>query len=310
MDHDKHWVEKYRPQTLDDIILDDEIRNYLKDKSDTRRINNILLVGSAGRGKTSLAKIIVKDIMKCDYIYINASAENGIDVIRHKVYNFVRTKTFDGSQKVVILDEGDGITPQGQHALRNLMEEHLDTAAFVITANYGHKIIDPIQSRCQVFSIDYNKKEFKTHIIKILTQKEKVSIKGDTKEFSKYLDGFYPDFRRALNTIQSRLNGNKLIIKDCLEIENEFYKNVWDKIHHSDVVKLRKYIITNESVFQSDYYLFLKNLMEYTYGQQDEPQMVDILIEIGEAIRLHSIVVDAEINAITAIIKIKKILSN
>jgi replication factor C small subunit len=129
------WCERYRPQTLDDIILSDRTREIVKGFSD--EIPNLLFVGTPGTGKTTLARIIVNDILKCNFLYINASDESGIDTIRHKVTNFSQTKSFDGKVKVVILDECDGLTSQAQAALRNTMESFAKYTRFIITANYG-----------------------------------------------------------------------------------------------------------------------------------------------------------------------------
>ena len=118
------WVEKYRPSTLDEVVLSDHNRAVFKQFSDNKEIPNLLFVGNAGIGKTSLAKVICKSMLKAQYLYINASDENGIDTIRTKVTGFAQTKSFDGTIKCIILDEVDGLTLDAQRALRNTMEEY------------------------------------------------------------------------------------------------------------------------------------------------------------------------------------------
>jgi DNA polymerase III delta prime subunit len=140
------WIEKYRPQTLDDMCLSDSIRAFFS--SFTNEIPHFLFTGNPGTGKTTISRIIVQDILKCDYLYINASDETGIDNIRVKVSGFVQTKSFDGGIKVVVLDEADGLSKEAQKCLRNLMEDYAKVARFILTANYRHKIIAPLQSRC------------------------------------------------------------------------------------------------------------------------------------------------------------------
>ena len=146
------WTEKYRPKTLNEMVLSPDNRNYFS--SLKGEVPNLLFIGTPGIGKTTIAKVIVQDILKCQYLYINASDENGIDTIRNKVNNFSQTKSFDGNIKIVILDECDGITIDGQRALRNTMEEYSAYTRFILTANYKHKIIPPIQSRAQCFDLN------------------------------------------------------------------------------------------------------------------------------------------------------------
>jgi len=147
------WIEKYRPKTLDDIILSDDTRNFILSCKDKKEIPNLLFSGIQGIGKTSLAKIIVNDILACQYLYINASDENGIDTIRNKVVGFSKTKSLDGNLKVIILDEVDGISLEAQKALRNTMEEYSFNTRFILTGNYKHKIINALISRCQELNL-------------------------------------------------------------------------------------------------------------------------------------------------------------
>ncbi len=147
------WVEKYRPRKLTEYVgnehLVKKVGSYIKNDD----IPHLLLYGKAGTGKTTLARIIVNDILGCNFLYINASDESGIDVIRHNITNFAQTKSFDGGIKVVILDEADGLTPQAQAALRNTMETYAKYCRFILTANYRHKIIPALQSRCQSLNL-------------------------------------------------------------------------------------------------------------------------------------------------------------
>ena len=153
MNFNNLWVEKYRPKSLSDIVLVEETRSIANSFKDKKEIPNLLLIGIQGIGKTSLAKIIVNDILGCQYLYINASDENGIDTIRNKVVSFSKTKSFDGGIKVIILDEVDGISLEAQKALRNTMEEYSSNTRFILTGNYKHKIIQALQSRCQELNL-------------------------------------------------------------------------------------------------------------------------------------------------------------
>ena len=177
------WCEKYRPSTLDEIVLDKSTRNYFTKVREEESIPNVLFVGRPGIGKTTLAKVIVNDLLKCQYLYINASDENGIDTIRTKVLNFAQTKSLFGNIKIIILDECDGLSLDAQKALRNSIEEYHDLTRFVLTANYKHKIIPALQSRCQVFDINYDKTEYMSKLISIV-KAENVKINKSISIFN------------------------------------------------------------------------------------------------------------------------------
>ena len=145
------WVEKYRPTTLDTYIGNEHLKSKVKIYLESGDLPHLLFYGKAGTGKTTLAKLLVKNI-ECDYMYINASDENNVDTVRTKVKNFASTIGFK-DMKIIILDECDYITPNAQAALRNLMETFSKHCRFILTCNFVERIIDPIQSRCQSFQI-------------------------------------------------------------------------------------------------------------------------------------------------------------
>ena len=145
------WVEKYRPITLEEYIGNETIKNKIADYLKQGSIQNLLFYGVAGTGKTTLAKLIAKNL-NCDLLYINASDERGIDTIREKIIPFASSMSFN-DVKIVILDEADYITPQAQATLRNTIESCSKTTRFILTCNYLERIISPLQSRCQTFEI-------------------------------------------------------------------------------------------------------------------------------------------------------------
>ncbi len=294
----KVWCEKYRPKNIDEMVLNEDIKDHFKNVDNLNQ--NILLVGNSGIGKSTLAKIIVNDILKCEYLYINASDENGIDTIRNKVCNFITSMSLDGLPKVVILDEMDGQSVQAQQALRNLMEEYYETGFFILTANFNHKIIEPLRSRCASFHLSYDYKDYIKHIASIL-KNEGVSVDSNTLT---YIRDFYPDFRKCLNDLQKQ--------KDSVEPINfklnKFVDSLITSITSKRIHPLRKYIIESESEFGGDYINLVRSLY-YKVCEMDinEGVKAQTLIHLNSA--LNESKADMELNFFTELINIKLIWS-
>ena len=223
---------------------------------------NILLIGQAGIGKSSIAKMIPEYILECQYLYVNASDENGIDTIRNKVTRFAQTASFDGKRKVVILDEACGLSNASQDALRNGMEEYNKHCIFILTANYGEKIHSPIKSRCKSFNISYGQKEYVKHILTIL-KKEEAQVKGNVIEFIK---PFFPDFRKCLNELQGQfiLGDGHIDISDIKQANTSFVEQLWDKVtSKTDINEILEFMIENEDEFQGSYDVLTSRLFYY-----------------------------------------------
>ena len=212
------WVEKYRPKDLSDYIGNDALKKRAADWIANNDIPHLLLYGKAGTGKTTLGKLITKQI-QCDHLYINASDENNVDTVRTKIKSFASSMGFS-DLKVVLLDECDFLTGNAQAALRNLMEQFSMTTRFILTCNYHEKIIDPIVSRCQTFNIvPPNRKDVAVHLAKILA-KERVECKPD--DVALLGNKGYPDIRKVINNAQQNsINGVLEIVKSDL-IESDY----------------------------------------------------------------------------------------
>lgn len=301
------WCEKYRPKSLDSICLPKETREILESFKKKKDIPHLLFVSTPGTGKTSTAKIIVNDILGCDYLYINASDENGIDTIRHKIIGFSQTKSFDGGIKAVILDEADSLTPDGSRALRNVMEEYADNTRFILTANYKHRIIDAIQSRCQTLYFNHNIEDVVTHCYKILA-KEGVKLPEDQFSlFKNLIRANFPDFRKIINELQKSSTSGIVNIRN-LNIPDQFIIDIWDQIMENDALSLRNYIIQNENTFQSDYHTLLKALMNHLLGQKvDEIKKKEGIMILGHHMDRHSHVIDVEINSFVCMVALSKL---
>ena len=209
----KLWVEKYRPTTLDGYVCNETIKNKIEDYLKQGSIQNLLLHGVAGTGKTTLAKLLVKNI-DCDYLYINASDERGIDTIREKIQPFALSMGFN-DVKIVILDEADYITPQAQATLRNTIESCSKTTRFILTCNYLERIISPLQSRCQTFEITPPSKTEVTSKCFHILFKESVTY----TDIHEVINTHYPDIRKIISTLQGSVVDGRIKI-DSTSLKN------------------------------------------------------------------------------------------
>ncbi len=203
------WVEKYRPQTLEEYVGNETIKNKIADYLKQGSIQNLLFHGVAGTGKTTLAKLIAKNL-NCDLLYINASDERGIDTIRDKIIPFASSMSFN-DVKIVILDEADYITPQAQATLRNTIESCSATTRFIFTCNYLERIISPLQSRCQTFEITPPSKEEVFKKLEFILDEEGML---DYVIPIEIINTYYPDIRKIINTTQGSIVDGQVKIDD------------------------------------------------------------------------------------------------
>ena len=210
------WVEKYRPTTLEEYVGNETIKNKIADYLKQGSIQNLLFHGVAGTGKTTLAKLIAKNL-NCDLLYINASDERGIDTIRDKIIPFASSMSFN-DVKIVILGEADYITPQAQATLRNTIESCSKTTRFILTCNYLERIISPLQSRCQTFEIiPPSKIEVIEHVSNIAAKEAMLEV--SVNDVQNVVSTHYPDIRKIINTIQGS------IVDGVIKIDDTSLKN-------------------------------------------------------------------------------------
>lgn len=300
------WVEKYRPKELKDIVLTESVRTTIEKYVADKTIPNLLFIGNAGIGKTSLAKIIVNSSLKCQYLYINASDENGIDTIRTKVTNFSKTKSLDGNIKVIILDEVDGLTLDAQRALRNTMEEYSEFVRFILTANYNHRVIPALQSRCQSLDITPTVDGYIDRCFDVIERESCVVESSDTEQLKENLRQLYPDLRKAINEIQKNVFDNKVSVSK-IKVSEKLIENIYSLVQKGLVLKLRKIVIENENRFNGDYSNLLKLLFNHVYNAdiQDDVKRLQ-LIAISEHMYRSSFVSDPEINFYSCLLAISK----
>jgi DNA polymerase III delta prime subunit len=319
MDFQNLWAMRWRPETLKDILLSKEVREFFEviEKSENPSIPHLMFYGPPGCGKTSLAFIVVKSILKADYLYINASDENGIETIRGKIKNYIETKSFDGKMKVVVLDEFDGMSSSGgagssaQQALRNILEEYADHVRFIFTCNYAQKVIEPIWSRVQAFYIQPDLKDFQRKCLEIL-KSEKIQVTPESRtSFFELVQDTYPDLRLCLNELQkSCVSGTFKMVetsdKNIKQIVIQYWQMVQSKRPYNEI---RKYIIDNEKMFRGDYQILLKSLFEYVYDSGIASDLKGkIMLKISETMYYHVHVLDKEINYFAMTLKLLQII--
>lgn len=294
-------TQKYAPKTLDQIILSPENQKFFSDGFDLKESTNLLCIGNSGTGKTTLAKILAKGY---DYIYINASDENGIDTIRSKVMDFIKTSSLFGEMKVVILDEADGLSSistgngsSAQQALRNVMEENLDHARFILTANYEHKIIEPLASRCKTLYFSLTKKDIAKTLVRILNA-EKVTF--EKRDLIEHVNAYFPDLRKAINelNIQDGKFVFKKVVSDAIptKIKTLIAKGV-------NVFDIRAAIIKEEDSFQGDYLSIMRGLYDLYCADKNMGAVMAVCLHMEK----HVHVMDKEVNFTSLLLNLSKL---
>jgi DNA polymerase III delta prime subunit len=302
------WTEKYRPKTLDDYVFRDnaqkqQVAGWVKSEA----IPHLLFSGAPGVGKTTLAKILINELGIDDYdvLEINASRENSVDTIRDKITGFVQTMPF-GVFKVVLLDEADYISPNGQAALRGVMETYHASARFILTCNYPNRIIPALHSRCQGFHIEkVDQTEFTARMATVLVT-ENVEFELDTLDT--YVKSTYPDLRKCLNMCQMNSTDGKLTAPHGDEggTTHDWKLAAVDMFKTGNIRQARKLIC--ESARPEE----IEDIFRWMYDNLDlwgkTPEQQDqAIIKIKEGLVNHSFVADPEINLSATLIELTQL---
>lgn len=292
------WTERYRPDTLEGYVGNDTVRAKLEQYIQTQDIPHLLFYGTAGTGKTTAAKILVKNI-DCDYMFINASDERGIDTVRDKIKGFASTIGFK-PLKIVVLDEADFLGREAQPALRNMMEAYSATTRFILTANYIERIIDPLVSRTQVYKLTPpSKKDAAVKLSEILKNE---NVEYEKQTIAQIVHAYYPDLRKIINTAQLQTRDGKLQVSVEQLIGQDLKLKVVDTLMSSlplkeKVNQIRQFVADQQIQDFTEMYQILYQHVE-DYAPNKVPETI---IAIAEGLYRDGQVPDREINFIATL---------
>ena len=299
------WVEKWRPVRLEDYVGNEHLKTKVEGYLEAGDVPHLLLYGRAGTGKTTLAKLIVRQ-MDCDYMVINASDENNVETVRNKVKGFASSMGFK-KYKIIILDEFDYKSQNAQAILRKLMETFSQHCRFILTCNYVEKVIDPIQSRCQTFQIiPPTKKDVAVQISKILNSEE---VTFQPKDLVPIIDAGYPDIRKIINTCQLNSIKGELKVDTQNLLENDYKIKVLDILKSSDD-KRNKYTNMRQAIIDSRVTDF-SELFTLLYEKVDEyapSNTANVIIALSEGQSKHFNAIDKEIPMAATLIEILNLI--
>ena len=301
------WTEKYRPNTLKDyVVRDQRQREQIQGWITSGAIPHLLFSGAPGVGKTTLAKILFHELKvdPYDILEINASRENSVDTVRDKIINFVQLMPF-GAFKYVLLDEADYITPNGQAALRGVMETYHTSARFILTCNYPNRVIPALHSRCQGFHIEtIDKNEFTARVAQILIE-EKVDPELDILDT--YVKATYPDLRKCINMVQMNAKDGKLYAPDKSDKGQQDYRlEMVDLFKKGKILDARKLVCSQARPEEvEDIFRWLYDNLELI--SKDDEQQDKAILAIKQGLVDNSFVADPEINLAAVMIKLARI---
>lgn len=293
------WVEKYRPNTLSDCILPDELKNTFQEFVNQQNIPNLLLSGSAGVGKTTVAKAMLEEL-GADYIVVNGSLHGNIDTLRTEIMNFATTVSFSEGRKYVILDEADYLNPQStQPALRNFMEEYSKNCGFILTCNFKNRIIEPLQSRCSVVDFLFPKKLAPSlagsffERVKIILEQEQV--KYDEKVLVEIIQRHFPDWRRVLNELQRYSVSGIIDIGILSNSSQNAFKSLISLLKGKQFGDMRKWVGQN---IDSDPTSIMRMLYDNASDHVKPSSIPQLVLLIGEYQYKSAFVADQEVNLV------------
>jgi DNA polymerase III delta prime subunit len=305
MSNDFLWVEKYRPQTIEDCILPEHIKSTFQEIVKTGEMHHMLMCGSAGLGKTTVAKALCKEL-DLDYMIINASEDGNIETLRGKIKQFASTVSLSGGYKVVILDEADYLNAQStQPALRGFMEEFSNNCRFILTCNFKHRIIEPLHSRCAVIEFNIAKKDTPKLLAQFMKRMKTIlnteNVTYDDKVLAEVIMKFAPDWRRVINECQ-RYGASGAIDTGMLSWMNKSnIEPLMASLKDKDFKKMRQWVADNMDSEPAAIFRKIYDGVTDTLAPQSIPQIILILAEYQYK---NAFVADHELNTVACMIEI------
>ena len=291
------WVQKYRPKTIADTILSSELKQTFQQFVNQENIPNLLLTGSAGIGKTTVAKALCEQL-NADYIVINGSMNGNIDTLRTEIMQFASSVSFTGGRKYVILDEADYLNPQStQPALRNFMEEFSKNCGFILTCNFKNRVIEPLHSRCTV--IDFKTKgkdkaklaaKFFKRLCDILTNE---NVEFEDKVVAELVNLHFPDWRRVINECQRYASTGRIDSGILANLNQESFKQLITHMKAKEYQSVRKWVGENSDMDASQ---FFRAFYDTAWEEVSDNSVPGVVITLGEYQYKHSFAADPEIN--------------
>ena len=299
------WVEKYRPKTINDCVLPDNLKTTFSEFVKDKHIPNLILCGSAGVGKTTVAKAMLDEIGATSMM-INGSEESGIDVLRTKIKNFASTVSLEGGRKYIILDEADYLNPQStQPALRGFMEEFHKNCGFILTCNFKNRLIEPLHSRCSVvdFIIPNSQKpklaqKFFDRMTHVLNDED---IDFDMKAVAELINKHFPDWRRTLNELQRYSASGKIDAGILVNLSEVNINELMQSLKKNEFTNVRKWIVQN---LDNDPVRIFRHIYDNLYNNIDSGTIPHAVVTLADYQYKSAFVADQEINLLACLSEI------
>jgi DNA polymerase III delta prime subunit len=305
MNKDFLWVEKYRPKTIEETILPAELKATFQQFVDQKNIPNLILSGSAGVGKTTVARAMLEEL-GCDYIVINGSMNGNIDTLRNEILNFASSVSLSGGRKYVILDEADYLNANStQPALRNFMEEFSANCGFILTCNFKNRIIDPLHSRCSVIDFKISKKDMAKLAMQFMKRVnvilETENVEYDKAVIAEVIQKHFPDWRRVLNELQRYSATGKIDTGILANLDEASFKQLIEYLKTRNFTSARKWVGENLDGDQTELFRKLYDNASELLTLEGEAQLILLL---GRYQYQAAFVADPEINTMALLTEI------